>query len=138
MPSFGRRKEDWTTAYSPLLLGIVSPDLVLRNINSTWERVLGYPRVKLLDKPLAGIVAPDEHAAARNLVNARPAAAGGGELEFSLRRQDGSYLRIAWERRPARGNEGVFVTGREIPGRTQAVAGLTRFQQEEMKAGQGI
>ena len=38
---FGRRREDWVIKESPLLLGVVAPDLRLKNLNRTWETLLG-------------------------------------------------------------------------------------------------
>jgi len=45
---YGRRREDWVIEESPFLLGIVALDLRLKNLNRTWEKILGYPRAMLL------------------------------------------------------------------------------------------
>ena len=139
MEDFGRRKEDWITADSPLLLGVITPDLKLKIINRTWERVLGYPRVTLVDKPLTRLVDQNEHAAALTLVNTRLAAADNREIEFSLRCKDGSYRCFAWERRPARGEEGTFIAGRDITERKkmETTANLQRYLQSR-KTGRSI
>ena len=131
MEDFGRRREDWITADSPLLMGVVTVDLKLKIINRTWEHILGYPRVTLLDKPLIRLVDQNEHAVALTLVNARLAAVDSREIEFSLRCKDGSYRCFAWERRPARGEEGVFVTGRDITEhkKMETTANLQRYLQ---------
>jgi PAS domain S-box-containing protein len=133
MEDFGRRKEDWISADSPLLLGVITSDLKLKIINRTWERVLGYPRVTLVDKPLTRLVDQNEHAAALTLVNTRLAAVEGREIEFSLRCKDGTYRCFAWERRPARGEEGVFVTGRDVTERKkmETTANLQRYLQSK-------
>jgi PAS domain S-box-containing protein len=110
---FGRRREDWVIDESPFLLGILAPDLRLKNLNRTWEKVLGYPRAMLLGKPLTRLIDQGEQAQALMLVNARLAVEA-KPIEFSLRCQDGSYRCFEWERRPARGEEGMFVTGRDI------------------------
>ena len=65
---FGRRREDWVIKESPLLLGVVAPDLRLKNLNRTWETLLGYPRAMLLGKPLTRLIPP--------VSNARLIAAG--------------------------------------------------------------
>ncbi|HEY6720369.1 MAG TPA: PAS domain S-box protein [Burkholderiales bacterium] len=110
---YGRRREDWVIAESPLLLGIVTLDLRLKNLNRTWEKALGYPRAMLLGKPITKLVDQGEQAQALMLVNTRLAVEA-RLIEFSLRCNDGSYRCFVWERRPARGEEGVFVTGTDI------------------------
>ena len=110
---FGRRREDWVITESPLLLGVVAPDLRLKNLNRTWETLLGYSRAMLLGKPLTRIIDQGEQAQALMLVNPRLVAEG-RPIEFSLRCNDGSYRCFEWDRRPARGEEGMFVTGRDI------------------------
>ncbi|HEY6239373.1 MAG TPA: PAS domain-containing protein [Burkholderiales bacterium] len=110
---FGRRREDWVIKESPLLLGIITPDLRLKNLNRTWERALGYPRAVLLGKSLTRLIDQGEQASALMLVNPRiPAETK--PIEFSLRCNDGSYRCFEWESRPARGEEGVFVRGTDI------------------------
>jgi len=96
-----------------LLLGVVAPDLRLKNLNRTWETLLGYPRAMLLGKPLTRLIDQGEQAQALMLVNPRLVAEG-RPIEFSLRCNDGSYRCFEWDRRPARGEEGMFVTGRDI------------------------
>ncbi len=110
---FGRRREDWVIKESPLLLGVVAPDLRLKNLNRTWETLLGYSRAMLLGKPLTRIIDQGEQAQALMLVNPRLVAEG-RPIEFSLRCNDGSYRCFEWGRRPAREEEGMFVTGRDI------------------------
>jgi len=131
MEDFLRRKEDWITADSPFLLGIIAHDLKLKIVNRTWERVLGYPRVTLLEKPLTRLVDRNEYAMASTLTNMRLAAVEGREIEFSLRCKDGTYRCFAWERRRARGDEGVFITGRDITERKkmETMASLQRYRQ---------
>jgi len=135
MEDFGRRREDWVIEESPLLLGIIAPDLRLKNLNGTWEKLLGYPRAMLLGKPLTRLVDQGEQAQMLMLVNARLVAEA-GPLEFSLRCNDGSYRCFEWERRPARGEEGMFITGRDITERKkmETTSNLQKYLQSK-KAG---
>jgi len=130
MDDFGRRREDWVIEESPLLLGIVTLDLRLQNLNRTWEKLLGYPRAVLLGKSLTRLIDPGEQASALALVNTR----GGAEakpVEFSLRCSDGTYKCFEWERRPARGEEGAFIRGHDITERKkmETTANLARYMQ---------
>jgi PAS domain S-box-containing protein len=130
MDDFGRRREDWVIEESPLLLGIVSLDLRLQNLNRTWEKLLGYPRAALLGKSLTRLIDSGEQAASLSLVNTRSGAAA-KPVEFSLRCSDGTYKCFEWERRPARGEEGAFIRGRDITERKkmETTANLQRYMQ---------
>ncbi len=112
MDEFGRRREDWVINETPLLLGVVTFELRLMNLNRSWETILGYPRAMLAGKPLTRLIDQGEHALALTLLNTRPAAAESKPIEFSLRCYDGTYRCFEWERRPAaapgaRGRGGV-------------------------------
>jgi PAS domain S-box-containing protein len=126
---FGRRREDWVIEDSPLLLGVVTLDLWLQNLNRTWEKLLGYPRTLLLGKQLTRIIDPGEQAAALSLVNTRVEA--DKRVEFSLRCNDGTYRCFEWERRPAREGEGTFIRGQDITERKkmETTANLRRYMQ---------
>lgn len=126
---FGRRREDWVIEDSPLLLGVVTLDLRLQNLNRTWEKLLGYPRTVLLGKQLTRIIDPGEQAAALSLVNTRVEA--DKRVEFSLRCNDGTYRCFEWERRPAREGEGTFIRGQDITERKkmETTANLRRYMQ---------
>ncbi|HYS57029.1 MAG TPA: PAS domain S-box protein [Burkholderiales bacterium] len=127
---FGRRREDWVIEESPFLLGIVALDLRLKNLNRTWEKILGYPRASLLGKPLTRLIDPGEQAPALMLVNTRLVVEA-RPIEFSLRCSDGSYRCFEWDRRPARGEEGMFITGRDITERKkmETTANLQKYLQ---------
>ena len=129
LDDYGRRREDWVIEESPLLLGIVALDLRLKNLNRTWEKLLGYPRATLLGKPLTRLIDQGEQAQALMLVNTRLVEAR--PIEFSLRCNDGSYRCFEWERRPARGEEGMFITGRDITERKkmETTANLQKYLQ---------
>ena len=131
MEEFGRRREDWVINDTPLLLGIVTFDLRLMNLNRSWERILGYPRAMLAGKPLTRLIDQGEHATALTLLNSRSASAAGKPIEFSLRCYDGSYRCFEWERRPAREEEGVFISGRDITERKrmETTANLQKYLQ---------
>ena len=131
MDEFGRRREDWVTNETPLLLGVVTFELRLMNLNRSWERILGYPRAMLAGKPLTRLIDQGEHATALTLLNSRPAQAESKPIEFSLRCYDGSYRCFEWERRPAREEEGIFISGRDITERKrmETTANLQKYLQ---------
>lgn len=133
MANLGRRKEDLPADDSTSLQGVLTSDLTLKSINAAWERSLGYSREMLLAKSLLRFVDQNEHAAALTLVNLRLAAAGNRPIEFSLRCRDGSYKCFAWERRPAREEEGTYITGRDITERKklETTANLQKYLQSK-------
>ena len=134
MEDFGR---DWVNEDSPYLRGLVTPDLKLRNFNPAWEKVLGYPHEMLLGKSLVRFIDQNEHAAALTLVNERLDAIENKPIEFSLRQKDGSYRCFAWERRPARGEEGMYIMGRDITERKkmETTANLQQYLQSRKVKG---
>ncbi len=85
----------------------------------------------LAGKPLTRLIDQGEHALALTLLNTRPAAAESKPIEFSLRCYDGTYRCFEWERRPARGEEGVFIAGRDITERKkmETTANLQKYLQ---------
>ena len=127
---FGRRREDWVIEDSPLLLGVVTLDLRLQNLNRTWEKLLGYPRTLLLGKQLTRLIDSGEQAAALSLVNTR-GSADARPVEFSLRCSDGTYKCFEWDRRPAREGEGTFIRGQDITERKkmETTANLQKYMQ---------
>jgi len=131
MDEFGRRREDWVINETPLLLGVVTFELRLMNLNRSWETILGYPRAMLAGKPLTRLIDQGEHALALTLLNTRSAPAENKPIEFSLRCHDGTYRCFEWERRPARGEEGVFIVGRDITERKkmETTANLQKYLQ---------
>ena len=133
MANLGRRKDDRVAEDSTSLQGILASDLTLKSINAAWEKLLGYSREALLAKPLLRLVDQSEHAAALMLVNLRLAAVENQPIEFSLRCRDGSYKCFAWERRPARGGEGTYITGRDITERKkmETTANLQKYLQSK-------
>ncbi len=115
---YGRRREDWVIEESPFLLGIVALDLRLKNL------------AMLLGKPLTRLIDQGEQAAALMLVNTRLVAEA-RPIEFSLKCSDGSYRCFEWERRTARGEEGMFITGRDVTERKkmETTANLQKYLQ---------
>ncbi len=127
---YGRRREDWVIEESPFLLGIVALDLRLKNLTLTWETVLGSPLARLLGKPLTRPIRPGRQAPP-HFPFPPPHHAAARPIEFSLRCSDGSYRCFEWDRRPARGEEGMFITGRDITERKkmETTANLQKYLQ---------
>ncbi len=111
---FGRRRNNLFFDESPFLVGVVGYDLKLKVANPAWQKILGYPREELLDRPLSRLVDRGEHAALLMLVNPRLFTAGAKPVEFSLRCKDGTYKCFLWERRPLPADQAMFVQGTDI------------------------
>jgi PAS domain S-box-containing protein len=99
---------------SQLLLALIASDLRMKVINRAWERLLGYPRELLLDKPLTRLVDQSEHAAALMLVNQHLAKLSDKPIELSLRCRDGSYRCFEWTRSPAPTEQAMYISGRDV------------------------
>src|SRR3989442_2338451 len=95
------------------------------------KTIVGYASTVLAGKRLTRLIAQGEHALALTLLNTRPDPAENKPIEFSLRCHDGTSRCFEWERRPARGEEGVFIVGRDITERKkmETTANLQKYLQ---------
>jgi len=107
-------RESVSSDKSEFLLALIGFDFSMRVLNRTWERLLGYPRELLLDKPLLRLVDKDEQVLAQMLVDQRIAGVSDRPIEFSLRCQNGTYKCFAWMSTPALTGQEMFVSGRDI------------------------
>ncbi len=105
---------------SEFLLAIIGFDFSLQVLNRTWERLLGYPRERLLGRPLLPLVDKDEQLLANILVDKRIAGVSDRPIEFSLRCQDGTYKCFAWMSAPSLTGQEMFITGRDVTERKKA------------------
>ncbi|HSN97115.1 MAG TPA: PAS domain S-box protein, partial [Candidatus Nanopelagicales bacterium] len=78
------------------LLCIAGADGRFREVNSAWERVLGYSVEELTSRPFLEFVHPDDHETTRGAV---ATLAGGDDVACfrnRYRRKDGVYRLLEW------------------------------------------
>ena len=94
------------------LLVVATPDGLLRQVNSSWRRLLGWEKDELIDKPFADLTHPDDidsTLAKFATIIETPLIV---PFEFRLRHKDGSYRSFAWT---ASANEGkIYASGRDV------------------------
>jgi PAS domain S-box-containing protein len=121
LPTFGSTQAGMNTPQdrlasddSGLLLGLIGLNLRMKALNPAWERLLGYPREQLLEKPLLKLVDRNEYAAVFKLVAQPLSNFSDKPVEFSVRCKDGAYRCFEWVRRPARTEQAIFISGRDV------------------------
>lgn len=79
------------------LLCVVGSDGLPKELNASWEEVLGFSRAELMKSKLEDLVHPDDRASARERVQ-RLSETGGIILSWEnrIRRRDGSYRWLLW------------------------------------------
>jgi len=111
---------------SPTLLALAGFDGKLKFLNPAWEKILGYPAQKLLDRPLCELM--QEHGqAAVALVDRLLAKDNFDSVEFGLRCQDGTCKWFLWHRRFDSEHQAIFIAGYDITEqKSQEIASMLR------------
>lgn len=96
------------------LLAIAGFDGVLKQLNPTWERVLGFPEADLMASPFINFVHPeDREATSRELDQARGSGLGiSFENRFAC--QDGTYRWLDWTITPFAQEKLLYIFARDI------------------------
>jgi PAS domain S-box-containing protein len=110
----GRRQSDRSFHESPDLLAVVTSEGVLKVVNYSWEKALGYRLDELIGRAFFKLADDHDRATALKLVNPRLAAAGSEVMELALRCKDLSYRSFLWNRRYMAAEQAVFISGRDI------------------------
>ena len=104
-------------------------DGFLKSINPAWERLLGYSREQLLNRPFIEIVHPDEHA---ELVHVLARMAEGEALqrfEDRLIRVDGGAVWVSWAAVPD--GDRFYAVGRDVTRDKEREEALRQSQKME-------
>lgn len=109
-----RRTSNEAFHNSPDLLAVVTLDGILKVVNQTWSRVLGYSSQELVGHPLITLLDDQDRVKALRLINPRLIGKDSGPFEIALRCKDRSYRVFAWERRRVAAEDAVFLTGKDI------------------------
>jgi PAS domain S-box-containing protein len=96
------------------LLAIIDDDGRLRQVSPAWERLLGYDRQQLTDRPVVELI----HADDRSLMDERLKEVAGSQsadnFEARALHRDGSYRWLSWNVTPIAKERCVYVVGRDI------------------------
>lgn len=96
------------------LLCIAGTDGYFKRVNSAFERVLGWSRAELLNRPFVDFVHPDDVettlAEVAHLAQGKPTVS----FENRYRRADGSYTRLRWNTYPEPETGRLFAIAREV------------------------
>jgi PAS domain S-box-containing protein len=98
---------------SPILLGLAGFDGKLKFLSPAWEKLLGYHREDLLDRPLCELM-QHERPVAVALVDRLLTEDSVERMEFGLRCQDGTCKWFLWHRRFDSEHQAMFIAGYDI------------------------
>jgi PAS domain S-box-containing protein len=131
---FMRGKRGLLSDPSPILLGLAGFDGKLKFLNPAWEKLLGYDREELLDRPLCELM-QHERPAAVTLVDRLLAEDGFERMEFGLRCKDGSCKWFLWHRRFDSEHQAIFIVGYDITEqKTREIASILRSYEPSRSA----
>ncbi|MEM9462647.1 MAG: ATP-binding protein, partial [Myxococcota bacterium] len=97
------------------MLCIAGTDGYFKELNPTWEQVLGYSQQELLAHPYIERVHPEDHEA--TIAEAQKLAAGGHEtISFvnRYRTKDGNYVWLSWAARVSPSGDTLLAVARDI------------------------
>lgn len=109
------------------LFAIMGFDGFLKAINPAWETTLGRSSDVLLAQGLTEQVHPDDHAAAREVIETLAAGKSVDRFEDRLRHADGSWRWISWALVPE--GDVFYAVGRDVTAEKQAAAELELAQE---------
>jgi len=98
---------------SPMLLGVAGLDGKLKFLSPAWEKLLGYHRDELQDRPLCDLM-QHERPVAVALVDRLLGEDSFERMEFGLRCKDGTCKWFLWNRRFDPQNDAMFIAAYDI------------------------
>ncbi|MGD8834346.1 MAG: PAS domain S-box protein [Desulfobacteraceae bacterium] len=103
------------------LLCIIGFDLKFKQINPSWETILGWTRNDLEGKLYTDFVHPEDIEATADLTGEKSKERNEPATQFEnrYRCKDGSYRRLYWSAMPHRNNRHTFAIARDITERKQ-------------------
>jgi PAS domain S-box-containing protein len=123
-----RRNRFFTLA--PEMLGIADLDDHLLQVNSSWEKVLGYSEAELKGSSGPELVHPEDRARLLAGMEALKTGLSLTDFEGRFRHKDGSYRWLAGTAVPFLADKMVYIFARDITPRKQAEEQISRLNHE--------
>jgi PAS domain S-box-containing protein len=114
---------------SPDLLTVVNYEGELERINPSWSRVLGWDEERLLSRPYAEILHPDELGDIGDLLAEMKANGQPVLLEDRLLTASGDWRTFVWTLSPEPGGERLYGVGRDVTEERAQEAALAEAQE---------
>jgi PAS domain S-box-containing protein len=107
--------------FSADLVCVADADGYFRELNPAWERVLGYSRKELLDRPFLDLVHPDDREPTREVVEDQ-LESGEAVLRFRNRyiTKGGDVVWLSWTSQPDVKEGQVFAIARDVTEETES------------------
>jgi PAS domain S-box-containing protein len=116
------------------MLCVAGFDGYFKRVNPTWERVLGYTRDELLERPYMDFVHPDDRT---STATAAETLADGGQVirfENRYRAKDGTYRWLEWASVPYPSEQTIYGAARDVTERKDARAAIARYSRDLAEA----
>jgi PAS domain S-box-containing protein len=123
-----RRNRFFTLA--PEMLGIAGLDDHLLQVNSSWEKVLGYAEAEWKGSSNPALVHPEDRARLLAGMEALKTGLSLTDFEGRFRHKDGSYRWLAGTAVPFLADKMVYIFARDITPRKQAEEQISRLNHE--------
>ena len=117
-------------AMSPDLLCIAGFDGYFKEVNPSWERILGWSSEELTGRPFIEFVHPDDQQA--TIAEAQRLSGGAVTISFEnrYRCRDGSYRWLVWTANGSREDQLIFAVARDVSENKDVTQRLERITAE--------
>jgi PAS domain S-box-containing protein len=112
------------------LLGIAGFDGILKQVNPTWEKVLGYNESELKAKPFLEFVHPDDRGFTMAQIDALKAGGASSYFENRFCSRDGGYRWLGWTIAPFVAEQFLYLFARDITERKRVEHALQETNTE--------
>jgi two-component system, cell cycle sensor histidine kinase and response regulator CckA len=114
----------------PDLVAILGSDGMLRRVNGSWLRLLGWDASELLGTRNDWLFHPDDVNRANNKLVKMVAGEGDFKVEVRMRTKGGAYRSIKWIALSVPSEQGVYLLGRDVTEDRRAEADLRDSEQK--------
>jgi PAS domain S-box-containing protein len=119
------------------ILAVAGLDGYFKRVNPACERILGYSREQLLERPLFDFIHPDDVERTRTALESLGRGHQLVQFENRYIRSDGSESRLEWNVRPAVEDGVVYAAGRDVTERRRAEEEQAELRQVATLAARG-
>lgn len=102
------------------MLCIAGVDGYFKQLNPTWERILGYTQAELMAQPFVNFVHPEDRAKTSVEAERHAASTPAVNFENRYRCKDGSYKWLSWTSVASPDNGLLYAVARDVTARKQA------------------
>lgn len=123
------RERDQLFNVLPDLLCVLGFDGRFRDVNPAWERVLGYSREELLDRPFTDFIHPEDRGPTQAEFEANVEGSDTGNFENRYRHSNGTWRWMSWSSSVDRGRGLIYGVARDVTGEREVATALRKSEE---------